>query len=92
MDLSRLNRIIIQINLDNVHWITVCFQCDSQTLWICDSLHGKHDSVVAHLTRWLNDYCCLVRGSITVEYSPIERQTRDDCGIASMLFTVKEAL
>eukprot|EP00961_Rhodomonas_salina_P293460 3933779-Rhodomonas_salina.1 len=90
-DLSRLNRIIIPINLNNTHWITACFQCDSRTLWICDSLHGRHDLVVAHLKRWINEHCRLGHDSITVEYSQIERQVRDDCGVASMLFAAKES-
>eukprot|EP00961_Rhodomonas_salina_P096734 1301071-Rhodomonas_salina.3 len=88
-NMKNVSRVVIPINLSNSHWISVGFDCESGTWTIYDSLGGQHSAVEQHL-RFLTEVA-FGKQEPRVEYTEMKSQLDNDCGVFTMLVSLKLA-
>eukprot|EP00961_Rhodomonas_salina_P234009 3161983-Rhodomonas_salina.1 len=88
---KHLGRIVIPINLNNRHWISVSLDLERKTLCVLDSLQGRHPTVEVNVQRWALVALGIQIEAQSIDYVPMPKQKDDDCAVFVMLFSLREA-
>jgi len=85
IDLANLEALVLPVNLDNAHWITVVAWIRKGQIQIIDSLGGEHSRIARKVSKWLQEIQAAQGLPVTrwrMEYSATSRQRNGvDCGV-----------